>query len=125
MEKPKFRVPLYFEKRTGRITIFLASVAAISYLITRFSRDYQEIYEHFGVAAPPVSRYIFSAGSFIREFWWIVALGTIMVTLLLIAITKTGTFFTILGILTWLAGAASYLALWLPVRGMNMMIDGS
>jgi type II secretory pathway component PulF len=124
MEKPKFRVPMYIEKKSGRITIFLASVAAVSYLIMRFSQDYCQLYENLEVEVPPVTQVVLAAGSFIQEFWWVVALAAIMLTLLFIAVTKTGTIFTVLSILVWLAGLAAYFALWYPTRAIQAAMNG-
>ena len=116
MEKPKFKVPKTFEKRTGRIALFLVSVAAVSYLFVRVGRDYAAMYTRESIALPFHTKLAIVASQFISSHWWAVAIAAILVTLLFYAITKSGTVFTILSILAWLAGAAAYVSLWLPSR---------
>jgi type II secretory pathway component PulF len=124
MEKPEFRVPTYFEKRTGRIFLFLGTIGAICFLIARFAMDYGQLYEDQKVPLPRITQFVLSAGGAVVEFWWAVGLAAIMVTLLFVVITKSGTIFTVLSILFWLVGAGAYLALWLPSRELSRAAGG-
>lgn len=124
MQKPKFRVPTYVEKRTGRIMIFLASVAAVSYILARAGQDYTGIYANSQISLPVAADLVLAATQFIATFWWVVALAAVMISLLFIAVTKSGTAFTLLSILVWLAGAAAYAVLWLPSRALEKTAGG-
>lgn len=124
MEKAKFKVSKTFEKRSGRMTIFLTSVAAVSYLLVRFGNDYIALYENSQVALPVIARAAISATQFIAGYWWAIAICAVVLTLLFYAITRKGTIFTILSILTWLAGALCYVALWLPSRSLAKALGG-
>lgn len=116
MEKPKFKVPKTYDKRAGRITLFLASVAAVSYLLVRFGGEYASIYRDQRIALPVITKAVLTGVEFVTAYWWAVAVGAVVLTFFLYAVTKSGTIFTILSILVWLVGAATYIALWLPSR---------
>jgi type II secretory pathway component PulF len=90
----------------------------------RVGRDYKTLYEGLKAVTPFATESVMNAADFTADFWWIVAIGAILLTMLFYAVTKSGTIFTVLSILVWLAGVAAYVALWLPSRGLERAAGG-
>jgi type II secretory pathway component PulF len=124
MEKPKFKVPKPIEKRGGRIILFLGSVAAVSMLLVKFGGDYSSMYYGKGLELPGVTQIALNIVQFMTGNWWVMVVGAVVLMLLLIAITKSGTMFTVLSILVWLFGAGVYVSLWLPSRTLAETAGG-
>jgi type II secretory pathway component PulF len=106
------------------MTIFLTSVAAVSYLLVRFGNDYLALYENSLITLPVITNAAISLTQFIKNNWWAIAVGAVVLTLLFRFATKSGTVFTVLSILVWLAGILGYLALWLPSRSLETTLQG-
>ena len=127
MQRPKFKVPAARERMAGRVVFFLASVAAVSYLLVRFGTDYASIYyvgESFAPARLAPVAFVLAAAGFAGQYYWVVAAAAVAVTLLLCAVAKSGAAFTVLGVLVWLAGAAAYFIMYLPARACTNVPGG-
>ena len=129
MKKPRFEVPRHIEKRSGRIALFLGSVAAACYLLVKLGGDHIHFIEAMYTEPPksgfPIYLDMTMAGvGFIQSYWWVIAICAILLTIVFYAVTKSGTIFTVLSILVWLAGIAAYVALWLPSRGLERAAGG-
>ena len=124
MEKPKFKIPAQKPGRTGRIALFITSTIAVCLMLVRFGNDYISLYSNSAIALPVIAQAAISVVQFINNFWWAVIIGVAALTLVFCLITKSGTPFTILSILVWLAGILGYLALWLPSRALETNMGG-
>jgi type II secretory pathway component PulF len=124
METPKFKVPKPIEKRGGRILLFLGSTAAVSFLLIRFGGDYARMYRDTGSELPGITQIALSIVLFATSYWWAIAIGALVLMLLFIAATKSGTMFTVLSILIWVFGAGVYVSLWLPSRTLAETAGG-
>jgi type II secretory pathway component PulF len=124
METPKFNVPTPIEKRGGRIILFLGSVAAVSLLLVRFGGDYSRMFCNIQSDLPGITVIALDIVGFVTGSWWAIAAGALVLTLLFIAATKSGTMFTVLSILVWLFGAGVYVSLWLPSRTLAETAGG-
>lgn len=124
METPKFKVPTPIEKRGGRIILFLGSVAAVSLLLVKFGGDYSRMYYNAQAELPGITQIALSIIMFATNSWWAIAAGALVLMLLFIATTKSGTMFTVLSILVWLFGAGVYVSLWLPSRTLAETAGG-
>ncbi len=124
MEKPRFKVPELVESRGGRIILFLGSAAAVSFLLVRFGGDYARMYRDAQAELPKFTLIALNVVLFLTSYWWTVAAGALVLMLLFVAITKSGTVFMVLSILIWLFGAGVYVSLWLPSRALAETAGG-
>ena len=124
METPKFKVPKPIEKRGGRILLFLGSTAAVSFLLIRFGGDYTRMYYDAQADLPGITQIALSIVQFMTTYWWVMGVGALVLMLLFIAATKSGTMFTVLSILVWIFGAGVYVSLWLPSRTLAETAGG-
>jgi len=125
MEKPKFDIPEKKAPRLGRILIFLCSVAGVTHLLIDFGKDYKCIFSAVREAQmPAAARFVIETSELMAAYWWIIAAATLAITLIFFLLLKSGTIYTLLSVLVWLAGAGAYAVLWISSTAIDKSTGG-